>query len=434
MGARIEFTTNAREIRTQIRGLRGELRRIESSSRGSRRGVDNFARSTSSLNFTLGRTIGLTDRTTRSLTGLTAVFSRIAGVGIVAPLLAATAALTGLAAASDRYIQTTNRIIASGVGFENLADSLIQLERVSERTFTNLADVIPLFQRINIAGVEFGRSTEDAVRNTETLVQTFRIAGATVQESAAFSTQIAQAIGSGVLQGDELRTVLESNVVFAQAIAEEMGTTVGHLRDLGSEGRITTDVVFRALDNQAEQIAERFGQLNRTFPELFQQTGAIISSISNQAALASNNVRPIREAVMDFNRGLMELRDSGVVLDLFDSLSQAFTRLSVNFEIFSVRIRSFFEDLGEAIMEAFQPEFDDVNLQAEERVRAIAQAQGGPLRNPLLGTQHKPLKKAADLSKWSHSAHRCKALTSSPLERWSQRMKTRLALLNSYQT
>ena len=89
-----------------------------------------------------------------------------------------------------------------------------------------------------------------------------RATGATAEESAAALQQLKQALGSGVLQGDELRSIREQAPAVGQAIAKELGVTVGELKKMGEEGKITTDVVLRALATLKDQ---KLGQLNAQF-------------------------------------------------------------------------------------------------------------------------------------------------------------------------
>ena len=63
----------------------------------------------------------------------------------------------------------------------------------------------------------------------------------------ARSLQLSQALGSGVLRGQELNSILEQAPLIAQAIATEMGSTVGALKKFGEDGKITSDIVIRAL-------------------------------------------------------------------------------------------------------------------------------------------------------------------------------------------
>lgn len=89
-----------------------------------------------------------------------------------------------------------------------------------------------------------------------------RASGATAEESSAALLQLKQALGSGILQGDELRSIREQAPAVGQAIAKEMGVTIGELKKLGEQGKITTEVVLRAL---ARLRGEKLGQLQQQF-------------------------------------------------------------------------------------------------------------------------------------------------------------------------
>jgi tape measure domain-containing protein len=78
-----------------------------------------------------------------------------------------------------------------------------------------------------------------------------RLSGAGTQEAAGALLQLKQGLASGVLQGDELRSVLEGLPALSQAIAAEIGVNVGQLRKLGSEGKITSEIVFNAAKSLA---------------------------------------------------------------------------------------------------------------------------------------------------------------------------------------
>ena len=102
------------------------------------------------------------------------------------------------------------------------------------------------------------------------------LAGATASESAGAFLQLSQALGSGVLRGQELNSILEQAPLIAQAIATEMGVTVGALKKLGEEGKITSEIVIRALG-----LVEREGAGQLT--EALKGPAAAIKSFQNAA-------------------------------------------------------------------------------------------------------------------------------------------------------
>jgi tape measure domain-containing protein len=93
-----------------------------------------------------------------------------------------------------------------------------------------------------------------------------RNSGATAQETSNALIQLKQGLASGVLQGEELRSIREQAPLAAQAIAKELGVTIGELKGLAAEGKVTTDVVLSALGKLK---GTQLGTLNQQF-----QTGA----------------------------------------------------------------------------------------------------------------------------------------------------------------
>jgi tape measure domain-containing protein len=89
-----------------------------------------------------------------------------------------------------------------------------------------------------------------------------RNSGATAQETSNALIQLKQGLASGVLQGEELRSIREQAPLAAQAIAKELGVTIGQLKELASDGKVTTDVVLSALNKLKET---QLGKLNEQF-------------------------------------------------------------------------------------------------------------------------------------------------------------------------
>lgn len=97
----------------------------------------------------------------------------------------------------------------------------------------------------------------------------FKIAGASASETAGAMTQLNQALASGVLQGDEFRSIRENAPLITQAIAKEMGVSQEHLKQLASEGKITADVVKRAVLGMTDDINSKFAQIPMTWGDVW---------------------------------------------------------------------------------------------------------------------------------------------------------------------
>ena len=121
----------------------------------------------------------------------------------------------------------------------------------------SVAKMLPSIQAL-------GGGTREAMKLAEVMAMTAKLSGASAQENTASQQQFAQAMASGVLQGDELKSILENNSALARSMAEGLGVGVGELRRLGSEGKLTADVVANALIGQYDEIKARSADLPMT--------------------------------------------------------------------------------------------------------------------------------------------------------------------------
>jgi len=241
-----------------------------------------------------------------------------------------------------------------------------------------------------------------------------RASGATATESAAALEQLKQALGSGVLQGDELRSIREQAPAVGQAIAKELGVTVGELKKLGEEGKITTDVVLRALATlKNEKLDELNAQFNTGAQALkdlqiaAEGVGKSISRIFGPAALA---------VVRDFAAGLRDVAsvlgslsgDKGaeaVLKDRIRARDQAAAEAGSRFGLF---------DLGGK--EAYFRQRQEQLFQQFQRERAAA----GPLDRPNAAQQQ-----AQDAAERERAAGRERVAMEEAKKRLAQELKIR---------
>ena len=112
---------------------------------------------------------------------------------------------------------------------------------------------------------------DEAVKFTSTLDKAFKVSGTGAEEAKSAMYQLNQAMTSGKLQGDEFRSVMENAPILAQKIAESMGVSMGELKKLGSEGKITSDVIKNAVLGSADEIEAQYSKMPLTFGKVWQQ-------------------------------------------------------------------------------------------------------------------------------------------------------------------
>lgn len=142
-----------------------------------------------------------------------------------------------------------------------------ELLRISNDTTTSLSDNAKLFQRLSVATKDLGASNRDVLDLITGLNSALVLSGASTSEASAGLIQLSQGLASGRFQGDELRSVLENLPQLAQALAKELGVTVGQLRALGAEGKLSTDTVFPALQRAVRGFTDQLAETPRTIGE-----------------------------------------------------------------------------------------------------------------------------------------------------------------------
>jgi len=172
-----------------------------------------------------------------------------AAIGIIGAALTANL-VTKYANAWSELGNTLRRVVDDE---EAIAVGLERLYGVAQRSNSEITAVTQTYANLIVATDGLGLSQEKLLRITETIAKAAPGATAAIR-------QLGQALASGSLRGDELVSVLEGAPAIARAIAASMGVTVGQLRNLAAEGKVTTDVVLKALDGYAsksDEIAER---------------------------------------------------------------------------------------------------------------------------------------------------------------------------------
>lgn len=189
----------------------------------------------------------------------------LAAAGAIAALVGGALALGAAAArAGDAQTQLIGRFTALTGSARAAQESYDALYKSALQTGAGIKDSADSFTRFSIAAKEIGGTRAEVAQLVDTITKFGVVSGVSTQEASAGARQLGQALASGKLQGDELRSILENMPLLGQALAKELGVGVGELRKLGEEGKLTADVVFPALLRSSKQANEQFAQMPLT--------------------------------------------------------------------------------------------------------------------------------------------------------------------------
>jgi tape measure domain-containing protein len=163
-------------------------------------------------------------------------------------------AVRSLVSAGDAYTASLGRLAQATGSVERAREIYEALYRNALQTGVAVTESVDAFQRFAIASRAIGATSDQVARLVGGLQRAAIVGGATPQEIASATLQLGQALAAGTLQGEELRAILEAMPLLAEALAAELGVTIGQLRELGSEGQLTADRVFPALLQAGERL------------------------------------------------------------------------------------------------------------------------------------------------------------------------------------
>ncbi|WP_270292173.1 phage tail tape measure protein [Enterobacter ludwigii] len=150
---------------------------------------------------------------------------------------------------ADTWNQLNGRLRLASSSSEDYVQSQRVLMEISQRTGTSLEANSNLYSRIAQSLRDAGYASADVAKVTETVATSLKLSGASTEEASSVITQLSQALGSGVLRGEEFNAIMESGGRLAKLLADGLGTTIGGLRNMANNGELTTDKIVPLLTN-----------------------------------------------------------------------------------------------------------------------------------------------------------------------------------------
>lgn len=201
------------------------------------------------------------------------------GGGVAAGVVGGVALAAQYASAVDPIKQMNAQLKLATTSQEEFAQAQRDAARIAELAQTPLTDTATLYARLAPPLRDVGRSQQDAANVTEAFALGLKISGSSAQSAAGAIQQFSQAMGAGVLRGEEYNSVVDGNIRLIRAMAEELGITVGQFREMAFNGEITAEVladlserVLPKLREEVESMPDTWGgavtRLNNSFQTL----------------------------------------------------------------------------------------------------------------------------------------------------------------------
>ncbi|MDV7457715.1 tape measure protein [Acinetobacter baumannii] len=164
----------------------------------------------------------------------------------------------------DTYTGLQNRLKLVTNNQSELNKATEDTFRIAQKTYSAWDSVLQVYQRFSDNAKTLNLTMDDTARLTETVSKAVAISGASAQAADAALVQFGQALASGTLRGEELNSVMEQTPALAKAIAQGMGITVGELRSVAAEGKITSQEIVKALRNVEKDVDTLFAKTDIT--------------------------------------------------------------------------------------------------------------------------------------------------------------------------
>lgn len=222
----------------------------------------------------------------------------------VATALTAAISVQQVAEYGNAWVTVSNKLANSIRANEQLADVTQRVFNISQDTRSSLEATATLYGRLERSTRSAGTSTADLIKLTTTINKGLAVSGATTEEASSTMTQLSQALASGVLRGEEFNSISENGSRLAVALADSLGVTIGQLRGMAAQGKLTTEVVVNGLLKQSDAIAKEFANTALTMGQAFTVATNNITKFVGESSSVSTSIKIFNQGVISLSENL----------------------------------------------------------------------------------------------------------------------------------
>lgn len=235
------------------------------------------------------------DSTTRAVNNTERSMSILSGVAVA---LAAALSVKQVSEYADAWATVNNKLSNSLRPNEQLADVTERVFNITQQTRSSLDATASLYARLERATRQYGTSADDLAKLTTIINQGFVVSGATAQEAENAIIQLSQGLASGALRGEEFNSVNEQGNRLIVALADSMGVSIGEMRNMAAQGKLTTDVVVNGLLSQGAVIGKEFANTTTTISQALQVAGNNVTKFFGENSTVKTGAAIFNDAVV----------------------------------------------------------------------------------------------------------------------------------------
>lgn len=232
--------------------------------------------------------------------------------------------------AADNMSQLNARIERLTGSAAAASQTMQSLMRISSATGGSLQDTEKLWETLSTALRDTGATNGQIIQLTETLQKIGRIGGSSSEEMANALRQFGQSISSGVVRAEEFNSILEQMPELARQIASGMGVSIGELRQLMLDGKLTAEDALNAIQKQTGSVNAEFEKLPRTLSQantaLTNSFLSMIDSVNQATGASSGMVTVIDSLTAALDRLTGKAISADAQISDLNSTAEMFTR------------------------------------------------------------------------------------------------------------
>ncbi|MGQ1348177.1 tape measure protein [Acinetobacter baumannii] len=232
--------------------------------------------------------------------------------GYMAGLVTINAAINNM----DTYTGLQNRLKLVTNNQAELNKATEDTFHIAQKTYSAWDSVLQVYQRFSDNAKTLNLTMDDTARLTETVSKAVAISGASAEAADAALVQFGQALASGTLRGEELNSVMEQTPALAKAIAQGMGITVGELRSVAAEGKITSKEIVKALKNAQDDVDALFAKTDITIGQSLTLLNNEIIKFVGEAGKGSGAAQVLAGSVQTLASNLNLIADGALVVGI----------------------------------------------------------------------------------------------------------------------